>query len=486
MRPNAKWGLLGLGIVILALLLAQWFRMGDSNRVVLLKDGSTLRLLKITRGKTHGYTPPLWRKWLERFGWAEPYQGAVGISQTSPQPEMWVWLRRRLPSPNPNPWVIPLLPVRLVDSQGAYLPVEVEYSTILRNSRETIFAVRLPRLPSSERQVWLEFLDKDQRHRIPVPPPYLGSTAPSPLMQPQPLPVQLKIQEFEFELQKLAIVDAGARVFEDIEYPLLQIEPRVRFSENGRPSDNWVIEDYWFEDPYGNRYSPTLPPPWHYPYWLFCATVYPSYKASSISPRAWRSSWISRRRGADTPINETINRAGTTLELLGVFEYPQFTLQVDPTLPNKYRVLSHSRAQQTHQRSSEYGGISDVGKDRWQVRMGTPLLILRINLPLAGSWSSKLGKDGAFIFKDQAFHIFLQDERGRLHRAPVTVAEESGNYDSYVIFAELDPRALDSGRFRVIVDAHPPRTIRIPIAPLDKEQVLKMWPLQSWGRPILR
>ncbi|MFN7018196.1 MAG: hypothetical protein ACK4RG_02850 [Fimbriimonadales bacterium] len=479
MRPNAKWSWLGLGMVILALLVVRGFRTDDSRGVVRLKDRSTVRLLQLTRGTTHEYNLPFWRKWLEKVGWVSS-SGVMEARLTSPKPEVWVWLQQQFSPANSN--ALGDAPrVRLVDSQGAYLAHE-EYF-ISQDQRKRIFVVRLPQLPPSEHQVWIEFPDGVGENRIRVPPPYVGRAAPP--RQPQPLPASIKSQEFEFELQKLAIVDGGVWIHEGVEYPLLQIQPRSQFYEDGRPSNNWVIEEYWLEDPYGNRYDPTHPPPWHYPYWLFCATVYPSYKASSISPRAWRSSWISRRRGVDTPINARVRQAGITLELLGVFENPQFTLQVDPTLPNQYRVLSPSRATLRNQRGSSFAKLVPAGQGMWQVRTEEPILIWRIELPLTGAWSWRLGSNGAIIFNGHAINILLQDERGRLFRAPATLA--AVDTDSSIIgLVKLNPSALASGRFRVIVDTHPPRTIRIPIAPLDKEQVLKMWSLQGWGRSILR
>ncbi|MFN3690131.1 MAG: hypothetical protein ACK4UU_04315 [Fimbriimonadales bacterium] len=480
MRPYAKKGLLGLGIVILALLLVRWLRADAPNRFVQLKDGSTVRLLQITRGTTHTYTPPRWREWLERIGWTHPSQGIKGARFTSAQPEVWVWLHQRIPSANPNsPWGIALPRMRFVDSQGAYLPAQPDYFTLIGSPTERIFVVRLPRLPSSERQVWLEFLDESKRRRLLVPPPYVGISAPP--LKPQPLPARFKTQEFEYELQRLAIVSGGVWIIEEEEYPLLQIEPRSRFYENGKPSNNWVITEYWLEDPYGNRYDPTRPPPWHYPYWLFCATVHPSSDAPLNPERAWRSRWISRRRGADTPVQATIRQSGVVLDLLGVFEYPQLVLQVDSLSSNQYQVVSHSHKTPRNQQGHSVSSFSHAGKVRWDVQVEPPFLIARIRLPLAAtSW--QMGKDGAFIFNDQAIYIFLQDERGRLSQALPVLFSEGADNTSLLAVWNIDPTALADQRFRVIVDIRAPRKIRLPIAPLDKAQVLKLWSPEATSR----
>lgn len=483
MKPRTKrlwWGL-GVGLVVL---LALWWMVSDSaQRVVRLDDGSTVRVVGVTRGTQHGYTPPFWRAWLERWGWAEPYSGMQGLFITTPEPKMFVWLQRRFPDSQSNR---KLISVRLLDHKGAYIPVEAQMPE-LWNSKEEIFGVQLPYLPADSGAVWLEFEyvpNRNSRRRLQINPPFVSR--PAPTLKPQPLPARVKTPEFEAELERLEIKQNGIahmNLFDgsNLEYNSPILSARLHIYKDGKRTNEWRAIEEWLEDPYGNRYTLWQAPPWHYPYWVYCAKLYPVGKARLSNREVWRSDWIQLNSGTDTPLNAITKQHGLTIGVLGVFQRANQVFEVDASNPKRYRVRS-ARVLPSRKLDEIFPvEIKSAGGVRvWQVHTKTPVLLFHLHLPPNGAYSYSIRPDEhsdetRFVYKGYEIFVFLQDEQGRIYPASVVFCQQDARYTSVLAAARLDSVPSTVRRGRVGIAACPPQEIRLPIPPLSKEQALKVW-----------
>jgi hypothetical protein len=478
MKPRTKrlWWVLSVGLIVL---LALWWMVSDSaQRVVRLDDGSTVRVVGITRGMQHGYTPPFWRAWLERWGWAEPYSGMQGLFITTPEPKMFVWLQRRFPDSQSNR---KLISVRLFDHKGAYLPVEAQMPE-LWNSREEIFGVQLPYLPADSGPVWLEFEyvpNRNSRRRLRINPPFVSR--PAPTLKPQPLPARVKTPQFEAELERLEIKQKGMTHFwGSVEHHSASIIARLHIYEDGKRTNNWTATEEWLEDPYGNRYALWQAPPWHYPYWVYCAKLYPVGKARLSNREVWRSDWIQLRPRTDTLLNATTTQHGLTIGVQGVFLRANQVFEVDASDPKRYRVRPARVPLSRKLNEILPVEIISEGRARVRVRTKIPLLLFHLHLPPNGAYSyssrpNELSDETRFVYEGYEIFVFLQDEQGRIYPAPVDFCEQYAPSTSVLAVVRLDSVPSTVRRGRVGIAVCPPQEIRLPIPPLSKEQVQKVW-----------
>jgi len=477
MKPRTIGWVLAGGLVLIGLI--WWLSRNAVQEGVRLEDGSTVRVVRITRGTKHGYTPPVWRAWLEKLHLVEPYLGILDWRFSTPEPRMYVWIQRRFPNPQNTRRI---LRARLVDHKGAFIPARAE-NPHLWNSREEIFGVELPYLPANSGPVWLEFGSfpksfRNSHSRLLINPPFVSR--PAQPLKPHPLPARVKTPEMEVELERLGIV----RNFSSDPFlsGSLMLTARLSSYHNGKRKYDLIVAEEWFEDPYGNRYEAGEAPPWHYPYWIYCATFYRSENAKlSIPPRGWRSDWLQIDSGTDIPLNAQTTQHGFNIRVLGVFQREDQVFEVDASNPNQYRVRPVGAAPSTKQNhyspdslvEIQSGGQADV----WRVDAKIPLVLVRIQSAVDGSYSLSYTSDGSslFVVNDYDIFVFFQDEQGRIYPLPVVEYETDQRTKSglFAAWFRWVPRTVRRGRIGVAV--FPPVKVRIPIPPLSEEMVRKVW-----------
>ncbi|GIV04605.1 MAG: hypothetical protein KatS3mg016_0180 [Fimbriimonadales bacterium] len=475
MKPRTIGWMLGIGLVLIAVI--GWLSRNAAQGWVRMEDGSLVRVVGITRGTKHNYTPPFWRARFARLRLVEPYQGISDLIISTPEPRMYVWLQRRFPNPKHTRRT---LTARLVDHKGAFIPVEVEWAPRLWNSREEIFCVQLPYLPADAEPVWLDFEPVPNRNsgrRLLINPPFVSRPVPS--LKPHPLPARAKTSEFEVELVRLDIVEDEIVIMPDNkEYVAPRIVGRLNFYESGRRTNNWGATEVWLEDPFGNRYETGQAPPWHYPYWVYCAKFYRVGEVRSRVPKAWRSGWIPLHSGADTPLNALTTQYGVAIRVLGVFQRANQVFEVDLSKADRYRIRPAQVPLSSELNQDFPVMIHPAARaDVWQVHTKAPVLL--IHIPAHPNWQSATLTKTRFFYNDYEIFCFLQDEQGHVYPLPVVTYELGRSNQSILLAARLDllPRTVRRGRVGITLS--PPHVIRLPIPPLSKEQVLKVW---EWKR----
>lgn len=465
MRQN-RWMWRLFALVVLGVL--GWMAFRREPAVITLEDGATLRLLTITHGRVHAYEPPLWQQWLERFGLSVPRYGLVPILST-PDIETWVWLVQTVP-----PLKGMYYPrVYLVDSQGARLPVKIQ-GTLASNAQEHVWVVQLPHLPAKERTAWLELGSIDalpsEKRRLRINLPYTARTPKN--MHPKPLPARLKTPEFEFELQQLAVKEGATLPLGNKEYILRRLAPQFRFLEQGGPTRLWIVSHYWLEDPYGNRYTAGEAPPWHYPFWVFCAQVHPAPN----NPKAteWQSGWIMLRRGKDTPIGETVSRYAETLHLLGISEHPSLQLVVNPATPDQYRVVATGSSVPNQLGAERPAQVSSTGAGAWKVEAKVPVVLLYLPLGTRSGFSYSSNEE-SLTLNNKKVRITVEDERGQRYPVKCVSHALSSDFAAVLVAGAIEGLPSAARRVRVCVKVDAAREIRLPVPPMSREDVEQVW-----------
>ncbi|MCS7300599.1 MAG: hypothetical protein NZ556_03490 [Fimbriimonadales bacterium] len=273
---------IGLGLVLVGLFVYSWFRALDNpyRKVIGLSDGSTVRVIGISVGKQPELHPR-----------GEPLSGLLGrqrrslrLWETFPEPVIVVWLAQDAGRPVANP-VLGLratMDVCVVDSKGACLPAGVQFVGF-DGVGEMNWAVILPYLPPTERTVELRFRDPESKRTVRLTLPRLQRPDP-PALKPQPLPARVENDNFTFILKRLSVqelrIGAAGRqpngVIHRVVVPEVQIIPK-------RAGEQWRIDFFWLEDPYGNKYyNASAPPPWHYPYWILHCQVSHGFRQQEV------------------------------------------------------------------------------------------------------------------------------------------------------------------------------------------------------------
>ncbi|RMH10473.1 MAG: hypothetical protein D6697_00970 [Armatimonadetes bacterium] len=474
MKPRTIGWALGIGLILLGVI--GWLSHNAAQEWVPLEDGSLVRVVGTTRGTKHGYTPPFWRAWLERLHLAEPYLGVAGWTIGTPEPSMFVWIQRRFPKPQPQRQRIL---ARLVDDQSAFLPVKVQ-PPVLWNSREEIFGVQIPYVPADSGSAWLDFEsvpNRNSRRRLRINPPFVSRPVLS--LKPHPLPARAKTPELEVELVRLDVVEDAVVIMPDNkQYVASRIVGRLNFYESGRRTNNWEATEVWLEDPFGNRYDNRYEawqaPPWHSPYWVYCAKFHRVGGATSCIPKAWRSDWIPLHSGTDTPLNALTTQYGVALRVLGVFQRANQVFEVDVSQAGRYRIRPAQVPPSSEPNQDFPVIIHPTAKaDVSQVHTKAPVLL--IHIPAHPNWPSIVLENTRLFYNDYEICVFLQDEQGSIYRLPVATHELSWGNQSMLLAVRLDvlPRTVRRGRIGITLSL--PQVIRLPIPPLSKEQVLKVW-----------
>ncbi|MCX7992233.1 MAG: hypothetical protein N2651_01055, partial [Fimbriimonadales bacterium] len=309
--------------------------------------------------------------------------------------------------------------------------------------------------------------------------PYI--TRPATSLKPQPLPTRIHTPEFEFELQRLVICESGSLFINGVDYRVRRAEPRSRFFAGGAPTTRWRIGHYWFEDPYGNRYDAHEPPPWHYPYWVFCAKVYGSAGTASGSKEAWQSQWLDVRLDADTPINTSLTRQGVTIDLLGLAAYPNMVLEIDASNPTRYRIRTIS----SENFLDDYTPTTiDPSADAliWRIATRVPVVLFRVRVTHGGNTSWGMAEDGAFMFNDRRIYLSFRDAQGRSYPAQGSAFNEDSRFTSLLVAMRADSLPKTVRQVQLSVEVRSAHEIRLPVPPMSKEQVLEAWRREAISR----
>lgn len=265
---------LALGSLLVGAFVYSWYRAMDNpyRKVIRLEDGSIVRMLQMTVGTTHklgSERTSLIQRWLG----GAPHRPGMQLWRVFDEPTVVVWLEQRAGRPVANPMLTNRrIDVCVVDSKGACLPAEVGFVG-MAGVGEMVWAIVLPRLPKTERSVELRIRHPKAERTLRLSVPALPHPAP-PAQTPQPLPARVETDEFVLIVERIAVEERRFQVAGTNHTAIWRgLKPYLRVVSKGKTGEPWRIAKFWFEDPYGNRYRPEMPPPWHYPYWVLCCEL---------------------------------------------------------------------------------------------------------------------------------------------------------------------------------------------------------------------